>query len=388
MRAACRRTIVSLVLAIILGLGGTAAGFTGSVVSAASAVELYTPYLRLSAPPGESITYSIDVINHGSSTATVDLGFKAQSADWEYEMTAGGRNVSRLAVKAGESQSVSLTLHVPLEVEKGVYQFEVSASGSVLPLAVEVSEKGTFRTELETDQPNIQGHADSTFSFTATLRNRTAESQTYALSAAADPGWNVTFSSGGNNVSSLEVEPNAEKSVTINVEPPDTVKAGTYEIPIKATTNSTSAETKVEVDITGTYGISVSTADERLNAKVTAGASSKVDLVVTNSGSAELKNVNMSASSPTGWEVSFDKPTVESIKPGESARVQATIKASKEALPGDYVVSITASSAEKSADAQIRVAVKSSVLWGWIGILIILAVAGGIYYLFRKYGRR
>jgi len=28
------------------------------------------------------------------------------------------------------------------------------------------------------------------------------------------------------------------------------------------------------------------------------------------------------------------------------------------------------------------------VVWGWIGVLIILAVIAGVYWLFQKYGRR
>jgi uncharacterized membrane protein len=68
--------------------------------------------------------------------------------------------------------------------------------------------------------------------------------------------------------------------------------------------------------------------------------------------------------------------------------VQATIKSTDKALAGDYEVDITARSAQKSDTIALRVAVQSSVLWGWIGILIVIAVVGGVYYLYRKYGRR
>jgi hypothetical protein len=40
---------------------------------AANDVTLYTPYTRISVPPGESIDYSIDVINNGTDLKTVDL---------------------------------------------------------------------------------------------------------------------------------------------------------------------------------------------------------------------------------------------------------------------------------------------------------------------------
>ena len=388
MLRACRKSSFKWLIAICFCIGIGAAGIGVEPAAAAGEVELYTPYLELSAPPGDSISYSIDVINHGGSTQTVDLGFDTKGNKWNYELTAGGRTVGRLAVKGGDTQTVNLQLDVPLQINKGVYNFQVNAGGSVLPLAVDVSEQGTFRTELTTDQPNMQGHSDSTFTFSATLRNRTAEKQTYALAAQAEPGWDVTFTDGGNSVTSVDVDPNGEKSISIAVKPPETVQAGTYKIPISASNNSTSAETTVEAAVTGTYGLKLGTPGDLLSTDVTAGSQRKVDLVLSNTGSAELKSVSMSADSPSGWEVTFEPSTVDSISPGGTAHVQATIKADKKALAGDYVVNMTASAPEKSADAQFRVAVISSVLWGWVGILIIIAVIAGIYYLFRKYGRR
>ena len=66
----------------------------------------------------------------------------------------------------------------------------------------------------------------------------------------------------------------------------------------------------------------------------------------------------------------------------------AILKASSKALPGDYVVTIDAKTPEVNADAQFRIAVKTPMIWGWVGVLIIIATIGVVYYLFRKYGRR
>ncbi|GFN33920.1 COG1470 family protein [Paenibacillus xylaniclasticus] len=356
--------------------------------AAAGSIELYTPYLSLSAPPGDTLNYEIEVINHGTSTTNVNLNFDDKGNGWKYELTSGGRAVNKLAVKGGESQPVLLQLIVPLQVDKGTYSFQMSAGDAVLPLSVQVSEQGTFRTELLTDQPNMQGHSDSTFSYSVTLRNRTANEQMYALQAQVDPGWDVSFTDGGTSVTSVQVDPSGEKTINISVKPPEMVKAGTYKIPITASNNSTSAKLELEAAVTGTYDLSLSTPNNLLSTDVTAGSQRHIDLVVQNTGSTDLKNVNLSADSPSGWEVTFEPKTISTIAAGAVTHVQATIKADKKALSGDYVVNITASAPEKSADAQFRVEVKSSMLWGWIGILIIVVVAGGIYFLYRKYGRR
>ena len=57
-------------------------------------------------------------------------------------------------------------------------------------------------------------------------------------------------------------------------------------------------------------------------------------------------------------------------------------------MPGDYVATMEARTPEVNATAQFRIAVKTPMLWGWVGILVIVVAVGGVYYLFRKYGRR
>lgn len=111
-------------------------------------------------------------------------------------------------------------------------------------------------------------------------------------------------------------------------------------------------------------------------------------MVVENTGTAPLTNVELSAQTPPDWETDFDKNTIPEIKPGESATVKATLKASDEAIAGDYVTTFTASASETSAEADFRISVETSTLWGIVGIAIILAVVWGLYYIIKKYGRR
>ncbi|GIO84403.1 hypothetical protein J25TS5_13350 [Paenibacillus faecis] len=359
-----------------------------SKAAAAGALELYTPYLEWSAAPGETVSYSIDLINRGSSTASAGLSLETKAKDWKYTLTAGGRDISRIAVKPGETQNFNLELEVPLQVNKGRYSFTLKADDSSLPLIVNVSEQGTFKTELTVDQANMEGHSDSTFTYSAVLRNRTTKKQTYALQAQAEAGWDVRFKADSNSVTSVEVEPNAEKSITIEIKPPENVQAGSFKIPIAASSGETTANAELEAVVTGTYEMQFTTKNNLLSTDIRAGGERRMDFVVQNTGSADLEDLSFSSNAPTGWEVSFEPSTITSVAPGESKQVQAIIKSSDKALAGDYVVSLNASSSGKSAAADLRVTVKSSVLWGWIGVLIILAVIAGIYYLFRKFGRR
>ena len=356
-------------------------------VYAADGVELFTSYRELTSSPGESISYSIELINYTSSTQVVDLKM-VNKENWQYELTAGGKSVQRLAVKSGDSTTLNLRLDVPLQIEKGTYTFQVAAGSELLDLVVNVAEKGTFQSSFEVEQANMEGYAGSNFTFTSTLRNQTANEQTYALSANPPAGWEVRFKIGSNYVSSVALDVNATQTVTIEAKSPEFVEAGTYTIPVAAFNNMTTAETELSVQINGSYNLTLSTSDERLNTDIRAGGTKTVELVVTNTGTADLEDVSLSSVMPTNWEVTFEPKTIDALPAGESKVVQAVITSSEKALPGDYIGSITAKSSQKSDTASLRMTVKTSVTWGWIGVAIILVVIGVIYFLFRKYGRR
>ncbi|WP_208591621.1 COG1470 family protein [Gracilibacillus suaedae] len=384
------RKKLALSLTILLGL----LLFTPlSSVFAAGGLTLYTPYTGLSVTPGETLTYDVTVINDNSSIQNVSFDVNGLPEGWDYAITAGGNDISQLSIRGNNEQDLSLEVTVPLEIEKDAYSFELVADGegdayAELPFVTRVTEEGTFNSEFSSDQPNMEGHADATFSYSATLRNRTADEQTYALSAGTGEGWGVQFQADGNNVTSVTLEPNGSKDITVEVTPPTDVKADTYEIPVRATNSSTSSDLTLEAVITGSYEIAVSTPDGNLSADVTAGNNRTIDLVVENTGTATLNDISISASTPPNWESEFDESSIATLKAGESKTVKATLTAPDDAIAGDYVTTFTAETSEASSDADFRVSVETSTLWGIISVLIILAVVGGLYLIIRKYGRR
>ena len=351
-------------------------------------VTLYTPFTQISVPPGESIDYSVDVINGNETVEDLTVSVSGIPHGWNSELKSGGWKIGQISVLPGEKKTLSLKVEVPVQVNKGSYHFKVLAGRHSLPLTIVVSAQGTYKTEFTTDQANMEGQASATFNYNASLRNRTAEEQLYALTSNAPRGWNVSFRANGKQVTSVEVAPNATTSVSIEVKPPASVGMGTFKIPVRAFTSSTSGELEFEAVITGSYNMELTTPAGLLSSSITAGNTKKIELEVRNTGSSELKTIEFSSGKPADWEVTFVPDKVESLIAGSSTTVTAYVKASRKAIPGDYMVKMTAKTPEVSSTADFRMAVKTSMLWGWIGILVIAAVLGGVYYLFRKYGRR
>lgn len=380
-----RVNYLSLLLVLLAGI----LPFSMQASESDKKVILYTPYTKIAVPPGESVNYSIDVINNSDEVKNANISIKGMPRGWTYEIKAGTWIVNELSVLPEERKNFSLKVDIPLKVNKGTYRFTVVAEGlGELPLSITVSKQGTYQSDFTTNQPNMQGNSKSTFTFNATLKNQTADQQLYALVAQAPRGWNVIFKANYKQATSAQVEPNATQNITIDITPPANVEAGTYKIPVRAATSTTSADLELEVVITGTYQMELTTPRGLLSAEITAGDTKRLDLVIKNTGSAELKDIQLSSGKPVDWEVTFEPAKIDRLKAGETANAVAIVKASKKALPGDYATKISAKTPEVNSSADFRIAVRTPMIWGWMGVLVILVALGCVYFLFRKYGRR
>mgnify|MGYP002577987749 CR=1 FL=1 len=230
------------------------------------------------------------------------------------------------------------------------------------------------------EYPSQEGDADTAFTFSATLINNTLSSQTYSFTANAPTGWQVSFLPSGETtkVAALDVEARTTQAVDISVTPPENIEAGTYEIPCTATSVNETMTIDLSVTITGSYAMSLSTPSGRLSLDAYANQESAVQLSLTNTGNSDLTNVNLTSSAPSGWNVRFSTETIDVIEPGATVETTAYITPGEEAMSGDYVTTLTASSSDASDSAEFRITVKTETKWGLtgIGIIVVLVVSG------------
>ena len=186
----------------------------------------------------------------------------------------------------------------------------------------------------------------------------------------------------------MQADPNHTESITIEVDPPDAIEAGTYKIPVTAVTSSASANLDLEVVVTGSYSLEMTTPNGLLSTAITAGDDKRIALQLRNNGSARLKNIKLSHAAPVNWDVVFEPSQIEMIEPGKTAEVYATIQADDKAIAGDYITNLEAKTPEVSSKVSLRVSVKTSTVYGWLGVLIMGGAVGMVYSLFRKHGRR
>jgi uncharacterized membrane protein len=121
---------------------------------------------------------------------------------------------------------------------------------------------------------------------------------------------------------------------------------------------------------------------------VSADGSSEVQLVLTNTGTAPMQNIELTSTPPSGWDVAFTEPTIGQIEAGQSVNAVATVTPSDQAIAGDYVITFSADSEQANASVDIRTTVNPSALWGFVGVALIALTLAGLAWVFRRFGRR
>ncbi|MGI6423918.1 MAG: NEW3 domain-containing protein [Tepidanaerobacteraceae bacterium] len=355
----------------------------------AGPLSISTPYPGISAQPGSSITFPLTINGSGF----VDLEVTSAPSGWTTGIYGDGMEIHRVYVQGNDAARAELRVQIPSDVENGDYIITVEASGggqAKLSLNIKIDADARGSDEIEVQYPSLSGPDTATFSFRGTLYNNSGRARFYTLGASAPEGWQISFKPAyeNNQITSLSLEPGKSQDLDINVQPPKGVKAGKYTITAAAVHGSDVAKADLEVEISGTYRLKLSTPTGRLNADLTAGRKGSLTLELENQGSADLQSINLSASAPPGWAVTFEPEKIERIKSGEKQQVTAFITPDGKAIAGDYVLSINASASETSEKTDIRVTVHTSTIWGLVGAVIIVGVISWVAWTFKKYGRR
>lgn len=374
---------VGLVTLLLANVGAPTAG-------AAASVSITTPYPAVSVAPGSKVSFDLSI--ETTSSARVDLAVRGTPSDWTAELFGGGFVVDGVQTSGSKPTAVRLDVSVPATAKATVTRLTVDArtsGGSAsLPLDIRVNPQAAGEVTLTTDSPGLKGPSTTTFTFNLTLHNDTAEDLDSSATATGPAGWTVTAQVGSDTqAASTIVKAGSTSPVKVTATAPAGVVAGQYPIGVDVTSGDRSAHSDLTVEITGSYQMTLTTPDGRLNASASAGSPSTLTLQVTNGGTALLEGVKLTGSLPTGWTVKFDQDTIN-VAPGQSQNVVATITPSSQAIAGDYVTTFTATADQASANADIRVTVETSLLSGALGIGIIVVVLLGLAWLFRTYGRR
>ena len=361
--------------------------------SAAAAITITTPFPAVAVAPGSSPSFDVAITTDQPGRVALSVG--AVPTGWTAVLRGGGFNIDGIE-SDGTSTATKITLNVtvPADATAGTQRIDVkatTASGASATLSVDVrvSPNAAGDVTLITDTPQLKGASDATFTFTLTLTNDTPEDLPFSATATGPDGWTVTADIGSQaQAASVVVKAGATSAVSVTAKAPSSAVASDYPIAVDVKSGSRSAHIDLAVTITGSYELALSTVNQQLNMNATAGTVSDITLTLTNSGTADVESAAMTATAPTGWKVTFDTPSLRVPAGGQPVQVVAHVTPSADAIAGDYITTFKATAPVANASADIRVAVQTSALWGFVGIALIAIVLIGLWSVFRRFGRR
>ena len=375
--------MAALALALTLLASCAMAESLDTAPAAEPYIELSTQYPALTVKAGDSLTFDLDLDNYSGVSQDITLSVAEIPEGWEGTFSAGSNQVSVVHVKNQATNSeVSFAVDVPLETADGEYIIRLAARGEdfadEMEIALTVSAEEIGESSFTAEYPSQEGDATTDFTFSATLINNTLSTQNYSFTSNAPSGWQVSFQPSGEStsVAALDVEARTTQAMDISVTPPENVEAGTYEIPVTATSVNESMPITLSVTITGSYGLTLSTPSGRLSLDAYANQESAVQLSLTNTGNSDLTNVNLTSSAPTGWTVRFANETIDIIEAGATVETTMYITPGEDAMSGDYATTITARNSDANDSVDFRITVKTETIWGLtgIGVIVLLAV--------------
>jgi len=379
-------TIFSLLLVTLL--------WPSSVLAAGNSPNLSvsTTYPSEVIQLGESVTISINV-QAKDVPQTVEMSMEQIPDGWTATFRGGGRVIQSVYVDANSSGSVDIRLDPPENAKSGTYNFVVLAQSTEgkaeLPISLSVQEKVPASLSFTTDLPTIKGSPSTTFRYNTTLKNDGDQELTVNLAADTPAGFLAKFMLSGQEVTSFPVGANQSKTISVELNPLSDVAAGTYPFTVYADAGDLQANLDLTAEVAGEYTLSVSGPDGRLSGNANAGKSTTFQVVVSNTGSAPAQGVEMSATAPSGWTVSFDPKVIDQIPAGNQIEVTANLTPADKAVAGDYIVTVKAKPVDSTAkSADFRITVTTSTLWGIAGIALIAVAVGVVAMAVTRFGRR
>jgi len=361
-------------------------------------IAVYPEYSAVTVSRGEAVRMDLTLENKGRNDETIDVKISRIPKGWKATLKGASYLVSGLYVANGKSRNLALGLEPDKTVGPAEYVFQFDAQTadgkftSTHKLTVAVQEKiaGADDIQITTSYPVLRGQTDAKFEFSIEVMNKIESDRILNLSAIGPEKWEINFKPSYETklISSLRIKGSQSQTVAVEVNPPKDASPGEYPILVRISSGDKKAEAKLMVILTGIYKIDAGTPTGILSLEAMPGKSAIFSVFVKNTGSAINRNITFSSFKPENWEVNFKPEKIDALEPNALKQVEVTVKPAPQALVGDYSVGVLVNGEKADKTIEMRVTVKASTAWGWIGIGVIIIVIAGLSGLFIWLGRR
>lgn len=361
-------------------------------------IDVYTPFPNITVKAGQNIALDIEIINNGKMNELLDIN-TLEPDNWETILTNGEYVISSLYIKSNESMDLIFATTPSSETNAGNYSFIISVLSkdkqlnASLMINVELTETVTTSgIILSTPYPSVEGPSNELFEFRLGVKNMGNKATIIDFDPYYPQDWSVFFKPRYEErlIRSLDFTAGETQTIMVSITPPPNVLPDEYNITVVASTEGVSEQLSFSILIIGRHEMTFNPTEGLLSFDAVQGKESVVTLIFNNTGTAPLEGVVFFSDKPLGWDVIMEPDEISLIEPSGVREIRCAIKPPKDAIPGDYAVSLYTAVAQLQLSKQIdyRVTVKGSVSWGYIGLGIIVILILAIVVMFMRLGRR
>jgi uncharacterized membrane protein len=271
---------------------------------------------------------------------------------------------------------------------------------TLLPLSPALAQDDIIELTANYSKLEITSGASATFIIDVNYTGDVA--RVFDLTAAGPTDWTVSITPyypREQQILNIRMEPPAEgessstQQIVVTTTPASylTPEVGEYPITVEASSGELKSSielTAVVTSVPATYTLYLTTPDSVLSTTAQAGKDNYFTIAAYNNGTGAIENISLSTNKPRGWTVELSLTNIPSVAAGVYQTVDMNIKPPADAISGDYEIFVKATGTQASDELEIRVTVKTSSLWGWVGIGIIVLVIAGLAVIFLRFSRR
>ncbi|HUR69898.1 MAG TPA: NEW3 domain-containing protein [Candidatus Thermoplasmatota archaeon] len=241
------------------------------------------------------------------------------------------------------------------------------------------TDTGGPNVTLSTDLPFREVDLGRSADFSVQVRNNGAPALVQLRADGLPQGYSARFFVGGSAVPSLYLDRNQTRQATLTVTVPSarTEVDRTADFAVVASVNGTETQRlKMGVAVRGVGQLEVSSAESE--APLTPGGTATFQVVVKNSGSAPVFNVELDSRRPYGWTVRVEPRRLDRLDPGATSAVSVEVRAPDVIGGGRYTVDVAAK-ADDLTSRYVPLAMsidEPSGGGGWVWGVMLVAIAG------------
>ncbi|MGB2728907.1 MAG: NEW3 domain-containing protein [Halobacteriota archaeon] len=192
---------------------------------------------------------------------------------------------------------------------------------------------------------------------------------------------------GTEEIAAIFIKSGDAKTLYLEFVPPYNVETGEYDFTSIVESSTRSYEQNLTLKMRGSHDMQVYSS--RYRYELNKGDTVSFDVSVSNRGSGgSLTNISVGVSASEGWSADVTPKSVASLKPGDRRTFTIKVVPPADIVASDYKLSVKVKSEQVEKEDEFIIELKEQSNIAIYGVAILAAVIFGLWYMFRKYGRR